>query len=249
MSDAQVATVGGVRQNVTVREHRNELFAAMVDQVDQIRGSEATDDVVDAVCLALTRGLVEASPSIAHASITVVEQGAVASIAATDLIADLIDQLQGELNEGPCLEAAWTQRQSCIDDYDTETRWKRYTAAVLEKTPVRATHSLELYRDEHSMSALNLHADRSHAFTDLDRSLGEAFAVQVALAIHSVARERQFAAALASRDKIGQAKGILMERYGLGAGAAFEMLRETSQNMNVKVATLAERLVALDHPE
>jgi AmiR/NasT family two-component response regulator len=58
-------------------------------------------------------------------------------------------------------------------------------------------------------------------------------------------RQTQFRVALDSRDVIGQAKGILMERRGLPADQAFDVLRRASQDLNVKLrdvaATLAER--------
>ena len=61
-------------------------------------------------------------------------------------------------------------------------------------------------------------------------------------------RERRFRKALASRDILGQAKGLLMERYSVDEHVAFDMLKRLSQDTNGKVVHLAQRLIATDHP-
>lgn len=74
------------------------------------------------------------------------------------------------------------------------------------------------------------------------------FATQAALALHAEARAAQFREALASRDVIGQAKGILMKDFAVDADGAFNILRQMSQETNVRVVDLACRLVALTTP-
>jgi AmiR/NasT family two-component response regulator len=59
-------------------------------------------------------------------------------------------------------------------------------------------------------------------------------------------RHEQFRSALASRDLIGQAKGILMERFDLNAVTAFDLLRKLSQESNTKLVDVADRLVNRD---
>jgi AmiR/NasT family two-component response regulator len=68
------------------------------------------------------------------------------------------------------------------------------------------------------------------------------------LAWHLGLRDREFRRALASRDVIGQAKGILMERFGIDAVRAFELLKRLSQESNTAVVDIAERLVNADRP-
>jgi len=68
--------------------------------------------------------------------------------------------------------------------------------------------------------------------------------VACALALHADTRQQQFDAALASRDVIGQAKGMLMQEYTIDANAAFEMIRRISQDSNTKLVDLARRIVA-----
>jgi AmiR/NasT family two-component response regulator len=62
-------------------------------------------------------------------------------------------------------------------------------------------------------------------------------------------RTGQFQAALASRDCIGQAKGMLMERFDIDAAAAFSLLARLSQNINTPVSEVARRLTASCEPQ
>lgn len=55
--------------------------------------------------------------------------------------------------------------------------------------------------------------------------------------------------AIETRDTIGQAKGMLMERFHVDAAAAFEMLAKVSQNGNIPVEQIARRVIEIDHPE
>jgi AmiR/NasT family two-component response regulator len=64
-----------------------------------------------------------------------------------------------------------------------------------------------------------------------------------AIALMHDEQERQFKAALATRDVIGQAKGMIMERFGVDAARAFAMLRAISQHTNTPLRDLATRLV------
>ncbi|MDN5914518.1 MAG: ANTAR domain-containing protein [Pseudonocardia sp.] len=91
--------------------------------------------------------------------------------------------------------------------------------------------------------AVNLYSTRRDGFGHSDRVLGEVFAMHVGVTVygaHAVANLRR---AVETRDVIGQGKGILMERFGLSSGAAFDLLVRTSQTRNVKVRDVAQWLV------
>jgi AmiR/NasT family two-component response regulator len=68
-------------------------------------------------------------------------------------------------------------------------------------------------------------------------------ATHAALAFSVVEREGQFYSALASRDHIGQAKGILMARFNIDSVQAFDLLRRLSQNTNVPIRNLADQVI------
>jgi len=224
--------------------HDNDLYSAIAAQVSQYADVDVADDVIETMLTALTTGLVDAVPAARFATITLIEDGTVVSIASTDPIAARIDELQAKHDIGPCLMSAWKQERVMIDDYTAETRWQLFTDDVIAQTPVRSSVSFQLYREGASMGALNIHADHPHAFDDTAITTGATFATQAASALHADTRQTQFNQALASRDVIGQAKGMLMQEYNIDANAAFEMLRKISQDSNTKLANLAERVVA-----
>jgi AmiR/NasT family two-component response regulator len=78
--------------------------------------------------------------------------------------------------------------------------------------------------------------------------IGGVFAAHVALAWSMMRRQDQFRSALASRDVIGQAKGVIMERFNLDAVEAFELLSRLSQKSNTKLIEIARSLIDTEHP-
>lgn len=103
--------------------------------------------------------------------------------------------------------------------------------------------SLQLFVEGDNLGALNLYARSVGAFTDESEKVGLLFAAHAAIAYAGVRKEAQLAAALASRDVIGQAKGILMERYKITGERAFLVLAHASQHANRKLADIADELV------
>jgi GAF domain-containing protein len=131
-----------------------------------------------------------------------------------------------------------------VEDVATEQRWPLYTRDVLATTPILSVLSFEVFVDGEAVGALNFYAERAHAFGADAKELGLIFATHAALAWQTSQRSAQFRSALASRDVIGQAKGMLMERFDIDAVHAFDLLARLSQESNVKLVDIAERLVA-----
>lgn len=92
--------------------------------------------------------------------------------------------------------------------------------------------------------ALNLYGHAREAFDDGAVRLGEVFADQCATVMNAAIEIEGLHTALASRDTIGQAKGILMERFNMDGAEAFDLLRRASQTRNVKLNQIAEHVVA-----
>lgn len=193
---------------------------------------------------AITESAVTNVPAAEYASITTVLQGKfVHSAALIGDLAEKCDALQEQLGEGPCLESAIEQRTIRIDDMDSDERWPRFAHAA-SALGVRSMICFQLYVEGYNFGALNLHSSRAYAFGEDAESIGSLFAAHAAIAFSSAREEQQIRAALTSRDVIGQAKGMLMERYNLGAQAAFALLSKLSQDTNVKLADLANQVVA-----
>jgi GAF domain-containing protein len=188
-------------------------------------------------------------PGCQYAGITLAERGhAVISVVATHRYAAVLDTIQDRHQEGPCLAAAWRHHMMSVDDLNVDQRWPKYQRDALEATPIRSIASYELFDDDKSMAALNFYADHPHAFGDESLEIGGIFATHVALAWSMMRRQDQFRSALASRDTIGQAKGVIMERFNLDAVEAFELLARLSQRSNTKLVDVAKALIDSEHP-
>jgi len=186
-------------------------------------------------------------PGAQYAGITVTNgRSKVTTAAKTHRIPELLDAIQQQHRQGPCLVTASEHHTVWVDDLTTETRWPAYRRAALDETPVRSLLSFELFTTQHNMGALNVYAEAPHAFDDDSREIGVVFATHAALVWDSVRREQDFRSALASRDMIGQAKGMLMERFQVDAVRAFELLKQLSQESNKPLWEIAQRLVRVD---
>ena len=104
--------------------------------------------------------------------------------------------------------------------------------------------SFKLYTGERSAGALNLFGFQPHEWDVEAESVGSVLAAHAAAAIIATQQERQLKAALLTRDRIGQAKGIIMERFDVDDVRAFQMLRQLSQEGNTKLVEVAERVIA-----
>ncbi|WP_142063664.1 ANTAR domain-containing protein [Pseudonocardia kunmingensis] len=92
------------------------------------------------------------------------------------------------------------------------------------------------------LGALNLYSDRVDAFDDESEHVGLLLASHAAVAMAGAQQQENLRAAIATRDLIGQAKGILMERYKVSEDQAFAILVRASQNANRKLRDVAEQL-------
>ncbi|ORW91586.1 response regulator receiver protein [Mycobacterium sp. IEC1808] len=188
-------------------------------------------------------------PGCQYAGITLAERGkAVTTVVATHRYPMLLDTIQDRCGEGPCLGAAWGYHMVYVDDLNVDQRWPHYQRDALEETPIRSIVSYELFDDEKSLAALNFYADHPRAFGNESLEIGGIFATHVALAWSMMRQQDQFRSALASRDTIGQAKGVIMERFNLDAVEAFELLTRLSQRSNTKLIDIAKALIDSEHP-
>ncbi len=104
--------------------------------------------------------------------------------------------------------------------------------------------SFQFHAEPHAHGALNLYANQPGRIDGETRQLGAMYARLVAIALGWVRHDETMAKALAARTEIGQAIGILMERYRLDPDRAFGFLIRTSQTTNVKLHEVAAGVVA-----
>jgi GAF domain-containing protein len=153
-----------------------------------------------------------------------------------------LDELQMEMRTGPCLTAARKQIVVRVHDLAADTRWPEFRTAALDRD-VASMLCLPLAVDDQVLGTLSLYGDRPHIFRDTAEPVARMLAALSAAALAESHQRERMERALANRDLIGQAKGILMHRLGIRADEAFEMLRAHSQHTNSKLLTVAERVV------
>ncbi len=161
--------------------------------------------------------------------------------AATSDLPREVDEMQDRIQEGPCLHAVWDEQTVRVEDMRTETRWPRFAAEAVE-LGVLSSLSVQLFVEGDNLGALNLYARRPHAFSEESEDVGLVLAAHAAVAVAAAQNEEHLRRAVSSRDLIGQAKGILMERYRITADQAFQVLARVSQQTNRKLVDVAEEL-------
>jgi len=199
---------------------------------------------VDEVLTRATATVLDSIPGATHAGFLLLTKTGKfeTKAASSDLLYEL-DRLQIEHGEGPCIEAAVDELIVRTDDFQREQRWPHYSAEVL-KLGIRSALSFKLYTSQRNAGALNIFGTQPEAFGPEDEGVGQVLAAHAAAAILASRQGEQLQSALSSRDLIGQAKGIIMERYNVDAVRAFELLRELSQTENVKLVEIAEKVIA-----
>lgn len=199
----------------------------------------SVDEVLDGV----TRTVLEVIPGADHAGfLLLTKAGKFETQSATSDLMYELDRLQIKHGEGPCVEAAVDELIVRTDDFQREQRWPHYSAEVLT-LGVRSALSFKLYTSNHNAGALNIFAMEPEAFGPEDEGVGQVLAAHAAAAILASRQGEQLQSALSSRDLIGQAKGVIMERYQVDAVRAFELLRELSQTENIKLVDIAKRVI------
>jgi transcriptional regulator with GAF, ATPase, and Fis domain len=149
--------------------------------------------------------------------------------------------LQNEVGEGPCLDAVRQLEAVWVSNLATESRWPLFSPAA-NRLGVGSMMCTPLVAQDRIYGSLSLAAGRPDAFDEESRALAAVFAAHAAIALAGRHWRRNMIVALDSRDVIGQAKGILMERYRLSADAAFALLVKASQNSHTKLRTLSDEL-------
>jgi hypothetical protein len=165
------------------------------------------------------------------------------SVAATSQLAIDLDGMQRRFRQGPCLDAAVGHSVILCNDLGKDSRWPQFAKSAVA-AGVNSMLSFQLYTHNGRMGALNLFGLEADAFSLEAEALGAMLATHVANAFIAADKELQFKSALNSRDVIGQAKGMIMERFGVHAVQAFDLLTKLSQQSNTRVAEVAAELVA-----
>lgn len=229
--------------------HEESLTAELLTGFAQMGGFVLSEETVQSALRLVTALAVETIPCTAGAGVTLLREGAPATAAASDTVVEKADNLQYQLEEGPCL-SAWRQSMAFwIDDTATESRWPRWTAAV-GPLGMRAALTTPMLVGGEAIGAIKVYSRQPAAFDDRDAQLLALFAAQAAILLANMQSHEkatmlneQLKAAIRSRDVIGMAKGILMVTRRIDETAAFAILAQTSQRSNIKLREVAELML------
>jgi hypothetical protein len=177
------------------------------------------------------------------------EDGQPRWVAVSDAAMQLLEEVQREFGEGPCLAAFAEDRVVAVEDLRSELVWDRI-AVVVRQLQVRGVLSVPVRLADQPVGTLNVYATQPRAWSPAEVQALGAFAVVTAelvrtaveLANHQleVAQLRQ---ALTSRIWIEQAKGMLAAAQGVTLDEAFRQLRGRARSSSRKLAEVAQEVV------
>ncbi|TCC01538.1 GAF and ANTAR domain-containing protein [Kribbella soli] len=193
---------------------------------------------------AITSATVDTLANVDYASISLTrDDRQIVTLAPTAPLAAEADAMQYQLGEGPCLEAALEEPVVLAEDLARDARWPSYGPwAARAGLGSQVAFQFQAHHG-HVRGALNLYCEQPGAVGDPTMQIGALFANQVAITMGWARHEEDAQAALQTRDQIGMAIGILMERYKLTRDGAFNFLVRTSQTGNVKLREVAAAII------
>ena len=168
----------------------------------------------------------ELIPICDHAGISIVHRnGTIDTPAATDELPRRGDALQYELGEGPCLDAIWHYDTIISANLAEEDRWTKWAPRVAAELGVCSMLCLRLFTSAELVGGLNL------------------YSTEMPIAVAETQQQDGLRIGALNRTIIGQAQGILMERYNIDAEEAFNVMRRVSQDNSIKLIRVADELV------
>jgi len=199
-------------------------------------------EMYDALC----RAALHLVDGCDHASIMLHQHGHFVTVAASDDTARLIDQLEREVGEGPCVDAIEEEAAQLDADLTEASAWPSLRDRIVAESPVRGMAGFRLLVDNRKAGSLNLFSDRPHALTgaSVDQSaVLAAFASVALMAASHKEQARTLRDGLDSNREIGKAIGLMMAFHKVGDDEAFDILRKASQDMNLKISEIAGQIV------
>lgn len=209
----------------------------IADLVEDLHAAESSEQTAEQI----VRHLCE-TVEMDHGGVTMLRGGGqLETVAATDDFITKADELQIALGQGPARSDEWDQTLRTAD-LRHERRWPQWAQAVAD-LGVASMLCVSLAPRSRRIAVVSLYSENPRDFDEDDAAFAHLFARHAALALHRAEREENLQIALDARKLIGQAQGILMERYQLDEVRAFEVLRRYSQLHNLKLRAVARMLV------
>jgi GAF domain-containing protein len=196
---------------------RPDISAALLTVAHELTEPRELQTVLDTIVETAAHSLA----GIDHVGITVANRdGHMETMPGTDPIVWELDRLQYELGEGPCVHAITADPVTTVEWAGRDRRWPRFMPLAVA-AGLRSQSELRLFTERETLGGLNLYSTSSDTLDPDAVHLAELFAAHASLALGHARREEQLGAAVLTRKVIGQAIGIIMERYALTKDGAF----------------------------
>ena len=218
----------------TERDRYAEEFAQLALKLHDVTVEETVEKVLEFTLKAI--GCDYAGVIFVHG------RNHIETAAATDPIVAKLDAMQMEIGEGPDVSVIEDRLGVIVSDTRTETRWPNWAAQTYD-VGIRSLMSVRMYTDDETIGTLNAYSNKPGAFDVDDQAVAHVLARHAAVALGNARKIENLWLAVDARKRIGQAQGILMERFDLTADQAFAVLLRYSQDNNVKLRVVADRLV------
>jgi len=197
---------------------------------------------LDDTLQSITRAAVEVLPQVQYSSITMRHRdGTLDSYAMTDDILNELDEQQFKLQEGPCYQGASGETFVVSSDLAADERYPNY-GPIAAAAGIRSQAGVQLFQNGRTVGSLNLYSTSVGAMADV-QTVSRLFSHQAAVALAYSIEVKTLREAVQTRTRIGQAVGIVMERYKIPEQQAFAFLTRLSQHRNVKLRHIAEELI------
>jgi GAF domain-containing protein len=180
-----------------------------------------------------------------HCGITVVQGHDITSPASSDEVPAIVDRLQSETGEGPCVDAIREHEVFQTGDLLHEARWPEFARRASVESGIESILSFRLFVEGDTLGSLNLYSTRADAFDANDVAVGAVFATHASVAWSNSRLVGNLKAGMATRELVGEAIGILMARQHISDVEAFAVLKRASQRLNIKLNLIAQQVV---HP-
>jgi len=171
-----------------------------------------------------------------------VGRGGFQTLAPTDDVVSTVDSVQYQLDEGPCVQAGYHTDLLHSGDVTADQRWPRWGPAAA-RHGVHSVISVQLHVSDSAIGALNMYGSAPREYRGEDLELARIIGAHASIVLATHRSETHLWKAIGARHRIGQAQGILMERFKIDADKAFTVLRRLSQQHNMKLHMVADHLI------
>jgi GAF domain-containing protein len=173
---------------------------------------------------------------------TIEKRGDVKTRAFTGDLVPPLDEMQYALREGPCSETLQGGESVSVSSLRDEQRWPAYVPRA-RSVGIRSQLAVKLYLDDDTLGGINFYSTISDEVSKDAQALARLFGTHAAIALGHAQERDALTTGLQSRRVIGQALGLLMERYEMSDDRAFAFLVRASSHRNIKLRAVAEELV------